>query len=231
MMQGLEVEPNPLDKKYSGTEPEIIFSDQDIIVVNKPAGMLSVPGRTEADSLLEWLRARFGPQTESCHRLDMDTSGVMVFARHLEAKKCIEAQFAAGEVKKSYRARLCNTGKAFKKFSEGTISLPLMLDYYDRPRQIVDFKQGKTAITDYKVDQILPNGEVEVLFYPRTGRSHQLRVHSAHHLGLGRPIKGDKLYGDPSSDRLYLHAESICLKHPGNGEIIKFETLNKTIRL
>lgn len=231
MMQGLEVEPNPLDRKYSGTEPEIIFSDQDIIVVNKPAGMLSVPGKTEADSLLEWLRSRYGQQTESCHRLDMDTSGVMVFARHLEAKRNIEAQFAAGEVKKSYRARLCNTGKAFKKFSEGTISLPLMLDYYDRPRQIVDFKQGKTAITDYKVDQILPNGEVEVLFYPRTGRSHQLRVHSAHHLGLGRPIKGDKLYGDPNAERLYLHAESICFKHPGNGEIVKFETLNKTITL
>lgn len=227
MLQGLEVEANPLDKKYCGTQPEVMFCDEDIIVVNKPSGMLSVPGRTEADSLLDWLRARYGDEVESCHRLDMDTSGVMVYARHLEAKKALEAQFAAGEVKKCYRARLCSAPKAFKKLAEGTIDLPLMLDYYDRPRQIVDFKQGKRAVTDYKIEQILPNGEVEVLFYPRTGRSHQLRVHAAHHLGLGRPIKGDKLYGDPSADRLHLHAESICFKHPGNGEIIIFETLNE----
>lgn len=224
MMQGLEVEANPLDKKYCGKDPEVLFSDDDIIVVNKPAGMLSVPGRTEANSLLEWLREKFEISVESCHRLDMDTSGVMVYARHLEAKRKMEAQFAAGEVEKCYRARLSSASTPFRKQSEGTINLPLMLDYYDRPRQIVDFKQGKSAITDYKVEQILPNGEVEVLFYPRTGRSHQLRVHSAHHLGLGRPIKGDRLYGSPSADRLYLHAESIKFRHPSSGDIISFST-------
>lgn len=224
MMQGLEVEANPLDKRYCGKEPEVLFSDEDIIIVNKPAGMLSVPGRTEANSLLEWLRERFGENIESCHRLDMDTSGVMVYARSLEVKRRMEAQFAAGEVDKCYRARLISKDTPFRKSAEGTISLPLMLDYYDRPRQIVDFKQGKSAITDYKVEQILPNGEVEVLFFPRTGRSHQLRVHSAHHLGLGRPIKGDRLYGSPSTGRLYLHAESISFHHPSTGEKISFTT-------
>lgn len=222
MMQGLEIEDNPLDQKYSGTRAEIIHSDEDIIVVNKPAGMLSVPGRTRADSLLEQLQEQFG-EVHSCHRLDKDTSGIMVYARSLKAKTALELQFAGKEVQKSYRARLCASDSPFRHARRGTIALPLMLDYYDRPRQIVDREHGKIAITEYEIVEMLPNGEIEIIFRPKTGRSHQLRVHSAHPEGLGRPIKGDRLYGNPSAERLHLHAESIEFRHPGSGEKMFFK--------
>lgn len=225
MLDGMDVEPNPLDKGFScGKEPRIIFTDESLIVVDKPAGMLSVPGRTEAPSLLEWLRERYG-EAHSCHRLDMDTSGVMVFARSLAVKSIMEAKFAAREVSKTYRARLVAVKESkegrrrdLRKGAHGTIALPLMLDYYDRPRQMVDEDEGKPAITEYTVVEQLPNGEIEVLFHPKTGRSHQLRVHAAHEKGLGRPIKGDRLYGCPEAGRLYLHAESLEFTHPVTGE-------------
>ena len=227
MMQGLDVEENELDKGYRKTEPGIIFEDDTIIIADKPAGMLSVPGKTGALSLLGWLRERYG-YVESCHRLDMDTSGVMVFAKTLEAKIEIERQFAAGEISKTYRARLVAGTKPWTLPIKGTIALPLALDYYDRPRQMVDFESGKKAITEYEVLEILPNGEIEMLFRPRTGRSHQIRVHSAHPKGLGRPIKGDKLYGSPSQDRLFLMAESLTFTHPKTKERLFFRTIEES---
>ena len=227
MMLGLDVEPNPLDREFTAIgEPEVIYSDDAVIVVNKPAGMLSVPGRTKATSLLEWLQSRFG-EVHSCHRLDMDTSGLMVFARSLEAKTCLELQFAGREVKKTYRARLCAPAaneadrapgtaqsRDLRPGARGTIALPLSPDYYDRPRQMVDYENGKQAITEYEVLEVLPDGEIEMRFTPLTGRTHQIRVHAAHKAGIGRPIKGDRLYGAPSAGRLFLIAESLLFSHP-----------------
>lgn len=221
MLQGLDVEPNPLDKEYDGSDlPGILHMDDAVIVVDKPSGMLSVPGRTKAGSLLEWLQARYG-EVYSCHRLDMDTSGVMVYARSMEAKVDIEAQFARREVKKTYRARLV-AGGPWNHSDKGTIVLPLSLDYYDRPRQMVDRDNGKPAVTRYEVIRKFPDGEIDIRFTPLTGRSHQIRVHAAHSEGLGRPIKGDKLYGAPDSGRLFLFAESICFRHPATGEMTSF---------
>lgn len=223
MLEGLEVEPNPLDIGFAlGGEPQIIHCDEDIIVVDKPAGMLSVPGRVEASSLLEYLRERYGEAVESCHRLDMDTSGLMVFARNMRAKVALEAQFASREVKKSYRARLVAADTPFRRPKKAVIALPLSSDYYDRPRQIVDKENGKLAVTEYEVLAMLPNGEVDVRFYPRTGRTHQLRVHAAHKDGLARPIKGDRLYGAADGGRLYLHAESLEFRHPATGAYMRF---------
>ena len=223
MLEGLDVAPNPLDREFStDAEPRVLFEDATLLVVSKPAGMLSVPGRTRAKSLLEWLRERYG-EVHSCHRLDMDTSGVMVFARTPEVKSALERQFAEREVTKTYRARLVAGNAPFNHARRGTIALPLCLDYYDRPRQIVDSEHGKLAVTEYEVLEQLPDGEIDIRFTPRTGRTHQLRVHAAHAAGLGRPIKGDRLYGSPDGGRLWLHAESISFRHPVSGEPLHFE--------
>lgn len=215
MLQGIDVAPNPLDAGFSNeSEPEVLYVDENLIVVNKPAGMLAVPGRVAAPSLLGWLRERYGESVETCHRLDMDTSGLMVFARDMATKSAMEAQFAGHEVVKKYRARLVAGAEPFRHAARGTIALPLALDYYDRPRQCVDYENGKLAVTGYEIAEILPNGEIDVIFTPKTGRTHQLRVHSAHSKGLGRPIKGDRLYGDATPGRLFLHAFYLEFTHP-----------------
>ena len=225
LLEGLDVAPNPLDREFTALwEPRILHEDADILVVSKPAGMLTVPGRTRARSLLEWLRERYD-EVHSCHRLDMDTSGVMVFARNLPAQVELERQFAEREVSKTYRARLAAGDKPFGHARRGTIALPLMLDYYDRPRQMVDYEHGKLAVTEYEVLGFLPGGEIDIRFTPRTGRTHQLRVHAAHADGLGRPIKGDRLYGSPDGGRLWLHAESLGFRHPRTGVPMRFEDL------
>lgn len=228
MMQGLDVEPNPLDAPFVASEPRILYADDHIVVVVKPSGMLSVPGKTKAPCLMEWLERKLvhdgsPAAVYSCHRLDQDTSGVMVYARDVEAKKRIEAQFAGRQVSKSYRARLCGSPLPFNHAKKGTIALPLALDYYSRPCQMVDFESGKLAVTKYEVLDILPDGEIEVRFFPQTGRTHQLRVHAAHPQGLGRPIKGDHLYGSADGGRLFLHAESLDFTHPFTGEPMHFE--------
>ena len=223
MMEGLDVEPNPLDREYEGREPAVLHADSSIIVVDKPAGMLSVPGRNGIGSLLDWLAERYG-EVHSCHRLDMDTSGIMVYARNIPCKAALEAQFAGREVSKTYRARLSAGNSPFRRSASGTIALPLSPDYYDRPRQIVDMSSGKPAISEYKVLEMLPDGEIDILFHPLTGRTHQLRVHAAHPSGLGRPIKGDLLYGGTPADRLYLHAESLSFAHPASGVKLTFRT-------
>lgn len=220
MMRGLDVEPNPLDKGFASTEPSVLYEDEYLIVADKPSGMLSVPGRTDARSLLDYLRGKYGHSIESCHRLDMDTSGLIVFAKNIDVKSRMEAKFAAGEVTKMYKARLAAGTRPFSRAKKGTIALPLALDYYDRPRQMVDDKNGKRAITEYEVLSQLPSGETEVRFKPLTGRTHQLRVHSAHERGLGHPIKGDRLYGDSNGGRLWLDADYIQFSHPVTGEKI-----------
>ena len=223
MMEGLDVEPNPLDREYEGREPAVLHADSSIIVVDKPAGMLSVPGRNGIGSLLDWLAERYG-EVHSCHRLDMDTSGIMVYARNIPCKAALEAQFAGREVSKTYRARLGAGSSPFRRSASGTIALPLSPDYYDRPRQIVDKSSGKPAISEYKILEMLPDGEIDIVFHPLTGRTHQLRVHAAHPSGLGRPIKGDLLYGGTPADRLYLHAESLSFAHPASGVKLTFRT-------
>ena len=222
MMRGLDVDRNPLDGALaSPDEPRVIYTDEHIIVADKPSGMLSVPGRTGAPSLLEWLRERYGAGVESCHRLDMDTSGLMVFARSVKDKSSLELQFAERKVRKVYRARL--EGGPWNHAAKGTIALPLALDYYDRPRQMVDSLAGKKAITEYELVEVLPDGTLDVLFRPITGRSHQIRVHAAHIRGLGHPIVGDRLYGTPSTETpLMLRACGIAFTHPATGKLMSF---------
>lgn len=222
MMNGLEVEPNPLlcDLHWSYPNPVILFEDSSIIVVDKPSGMLSVPGRTPRKSLQEWLADYCSCEIFSCHRLDMDTSGLMVFAKSKEAQADIQRQFENRETSKSYYARLSPTTaekpecKPLKKGDRGKIVLPLILDYYDRPRQMVDPEHGKPAVTSYEVLCLRDDGTADVLLTPFTGRTHQLRVHAAHFRGLGRPIIGDRLYGGAAAERLMLHASSLAFRHP-----------------
>lgn len=220
MMQGLEVEENPLKRKPDTSGIEILFEDSCIVVANKPSGMLCSPGLTGEQSLEEYLSARC--PVLPCHRLDMDTSGLMVFAKDKESQACIRGQFERREVRKSYLAHLCAGSRPWKGKRQGTIALPLAPDYYDRPRQMVDAENGKMALTDFEILEIFPDGEMDVRFWPRTGRTHQLRVHSASVLGLGRPIKGDALYGNPSGQRLELYADSLAFRHPQSGEWMEF---------
>lgn len=232
MLQGLDVEQNPLDED-AGKEEKIIYEDEDVLVVEKPSGMLAVPGKTMKVSLLERLQKRAGNDVviRSCHRLDMDTSGLMVFAKGIENQAILQQQFENRQVNKTYIARLGPAANPAEKSPEraeglpagGRIILPLLLDYYDRPRQMVDFEQGKQAVTDWELLNELPDGNIDVRFTPLTGRTHQLRVHAAHRLGLGRPILGDRLYGG-GNGRLCLHAATLEFTHPRTGERMYFES-------
>ena len=188
--------------------------------------MPSVPGLNCGASLLDWVMAETGCSTvESVHRLDMDTSGVMIFAKNPLAGNHIRKQFEEHTVRKTYRALLSlSSGKNIFAGESGTISIPLSPDYDERPRQKVDPKQGKEAITEYHIDEVREDG-ILVTFKPLTGRTHQLRVHSAHHLGLGHPIVGDLLYGGTPACRLCLHAESITFTQPSTSEEITLHQL------
>lgn len=217
MLQGLKVEGNPLenDKKLS---LEIIYEDSDIIVVNKPAGMLSVPGKSKRKSVLSLVKEYYKNTEDimAVHRLDMATSGLLVVAKNKCAYLHLQKQFKEHTIIKRYIALLAST--TIKPLPiKGTISLPLRGDLNDRPRQIVDLKKGKTAITEYEFLK-----ENRIALYPKTGRTHQLRVHCAHSQGLNRPILGDELYGK-RADRLYLHAEYLEFTHPTSGKRIHFE--------
>ena len=220
MLQGLHVEKNPLETDmHWGTELEIMYEDEWLSVVNKPAGMLSVPGKSDIDSVYGRVRRMYPEATGPMvvHRLDMATSGLMLVAKTKEVHQNLQAQFKNRTVCKRYVAWL--DGIVEKK--EGHIELPLRPDPEDRPRQVVDAVHGKPAVTDYAVLHY-DSGRTFISFIPKTGRTHQLRVHSAHPLGLNAPIVGDELYGR-KADRLYLHAEYLGFIHPVSGVYMEIE--------
>lgn len=196
---------------------EIVYEDADLWLVNKPSGMLSVPGKTNRESVTSLLHARCkeGETPLVVHRLDMDTSGLLVVAKHKTAHYHLQKQFRNREIEKTYVAVL--DGEPLPIGEEGRIELPLAPDLMHRPYQKVDKEHGKPAVTLYRVV-----GEHLVELHPLTGRTHQLRVHCAHAEGLNRPIQGDNLYGR-RADRLYLHAARIAFAHPTNGEEMVFE--------
>lgn len=201
------------------TDPlDILHEDHELLVLNKPTGLLSVPGKGEhlADCLLTRAQEAF-PTALLVHRLDRDTSGVMVFALTPHAQRHLGLQFEKRQVKKTYVARVW--GRLEPK--TGTVDLPLIVDWPNRPRQMVCHETGKAAVTDWRV-QRYGDGETRVRLMPRTGRSHQLRVHM---LAMGHPILGDPLYAKgPARDypRLMLHSEELRLRHPDGGVGMKF---------
>ena len=236
---------------YIYNKVEILYEDQELAVIHKPEGMLSVPGKdAQQPSIYSWARKQFPEATGPLivHRLDMATSGLMVIAKTEFAYHRLQEQFTSHQVQKRYVAIVCCKDKDMaQRIKDATkmISLPLMPDYLDRPRQIVNHEQGKEAITEYEVlgseERRVKSEEfnsaanhkvqssnlkaqcIRLALYPKTGRTHQLRVHCAHREGLDAPILGDPLYGNVKADRLYLHAEAITFKHPLTGKEIHIE--------
>lgn len=211
ILQGLNVEPAPSERySLSQNMPKILFEDQWLLVLHKPEGVLSVPGKSEEQSIYSLLRARYPEATGPLvvHRLDMATSGLLLAAKTQEVHRHLQAQFENRSIKKRYIALL----DGILPEEEGVIDLPICPDYLDRPRQMVNEELGKTAITRYRVMD-RKNGQTRIAFFPLTGRTHQLRVHAAHPLGLNCPIVGDELYGR-KAERLYLHAEYLEFIHP-----------------
>lgn len=223
--------------KKCGASLHIIYEDEQMAVVSKPSGMLSVPGKSCRLSVESIVREHYGIAADVpviVHRLDMDTSGLLLIARTREAHKALQQQFLDHTVSKSYLALLEGvpheglTGDhvVWHSSHTGTITLPLRPDLDDRPRQLVDFVHGKPAVTRFHLLKVI-DGHQLIALTPVTGRTHQLRMHCAHHLGLNCPILGDPLYGnaiEPSANiaqRLYLHAEQITFRHPLTGEVLK----------
>lgn len=210
MLQGLDVEPNAHeDSKHLDHDPELVYEDEWMVAVNKPAGMLSVPGKGDAPSVWSWARAHFPEATGPLlvHRLDMDTSGVLLIAKDPETHRQLQQLFETRHIKKRYIALLDGTVTD----DEGIVRLPLCPNPDDRPRQMVSTAYGKAAVTRFEVLS-RSHGQTRVAFYPFTGRTHQLRVHAAHPEGLDTPIVGDNLYGRRAS-RLFLHAETVTFRH------------------
>ena len=222
------------------THLEVLYEDEWLIAVDKPAGMLSVPGKRDSYCAEKILHSQLSPLTfhlsplflKMVHRLDMDTSGVILAAKTLEAYKAMQRMFSLHEeVHKEYIAVLSphqtsaishlpsSISHRPSDLSKGRISLPLSADFYNRPRQIVDYEGGKEAVTDF---EFLSDHAVRLK--PLTGRTHQLRVHCAHPDGLGMPILGDPLYGSEPADRMYLHAASLTFVHPVTGQEVTIES-------
>ena len=284
MLKGLDVASNPLAQKRHTAEPRVLYADEYIMVVDKPAGMLSVPGKAEnvrsefsdsANISVEEYFANLQLPTNSqftnsqftigeadnsklktqnskflkaAHRLDMDTSGLLVLARTEEAYVELQRQFASRETVKRYEAVLSGVPTQNSKLKTQNssaqpsgcleaISLPLIADINDRPRQRVDMEHGKPALTLYNIVEVravdantavayttkkVDKGRTLIHLYPKTGRTHQLRVHCAHPLGLACPILGDPLYGTERADRMYLHAAELTFRHPVTGETMHF---------
>jgi tRNA pseudouridine32 synthase/23S rRNA pseudouridine746 synthase len=218
MLEGISLEKNPMLEQASVKEIPVIYEDDYLLIVNKPPEFLSVPGKELKDSVYERMRLKYpnasGPLL--VHRLDMSTSGLLLIAKSEETYKHLQSQFIRRIVKKSYVALLDGIVNKL----EGEISLPLRVDLEDRPKQLVCYEHGKNAYTKYKILGI-ENGKTRIQFFPITGRTHQLRVHAAHHLGLNCPIVGDDLYGT-KGERLCLHAQWIQFKHPITKEVIEF---------
>lgn len=274
MLKGLDVAPNPLAQKRHTAEPRVLYADEYILVVDKPAGMLSVPGKADDSasvSVEEYfannskLKIQSSKFLKAAHRLDMDTSGLLVLARTEQAYVELQRQFASRETVKRYEAVLSGVPKhttphstlhsdvpepitqnsKFKIQNSSTqpdscleaISLPLIADINDRPRQRVDMEHGKPALTLYNIVEVrVADANTAVAYttkkadksltlvhlYPKTGRTHQLRVHCAHPQGLACPILGDPLYGTERADRMYLHAAELTFRHPITGEPMHF---------
>ena len=274
MLKGLDVAPNPLAQKRHTAEPRVLYADEYILVVDKPAGMLSVPGKADDSasvSVEEYfannskLKIQNSKFLKAAHRLDMDTSGLLVLARTEQAYVELQRQFASRETVKRYEAVLSGVPKHVNQDStlhsgvqEPTIqnsklktqnsstqpsgcleaiSLPLIADINDRPRQRVDMEHGKPALTLYNIVEVrAADANTAVAYttkkadksltlvhlYPKTGRTHQLRVHCAHPQGLACPILGDPLYGTERADRMYLHAAELTFRHPITGEPMHF---------
>lgn len=220
MLQGMELDDNPLlSNPAADKEISIVYQDEAIVVVNKPAEFLSVPGVHVHDSVLTRLQAQFSEAEGvfALHRLDMSTSGLLVFALTRRANKHLQKQFITRAVEKRYVAMLEGTLADV----QGEIALPLCGDLDDRPRQKVCWQQGKPALTHWETVAV-EQGRTRVYLYPHTGRTHQLRVHCAHHLGLNCPIVGDDLYGT-QDQRLHLHAEKLSFSHPYTKQPMTFE--------
>ena len=196
---------------------ETLYEDREIAVIHKPEGLLSVPGKDAAQpSVHALMRSKYPEATGPLivHRLDMSTSGVMMIAKTEFAYHRLQKAFLNHQIQKKYVAII--SGKVIPE--KGIISLPLMPDYLDRPRQIVDHELGKEAITEYEVLEPVDDFHLRIALYPKTGRTHQLRVHCAHQEGLNAPILGDPLYGNEKAARLHLHAEEITFEHPLTGK-------------
>ena len=215
MLQGLDVDPDPESLAFERQELPVVYEDEWLLVVNKPSGLLSAPGRVEEYSVETIMQERY-PGSMIGHRLDMGTSGLLIVAKTLEIYRNLQEQFVKHQVKKKYLAVL-ESLDALEKLDildkRGTISLPLRPDPMNRPRQLVDPEHGKRAVTDYEF-----LSDSLVALWPQTGRTHQLRIHCAHPDGLGRPIVGDELYGTrEKGQRLMLHAAEIWFHHPVTG--------------
>lgn len=229
MMQGLEVERR--HQYPDAVEPKVIFENEWFCVVDKPSGMLSVPGKGQTVSVEQWLADKYGPgrQVRMAHRLDQDTSGLILATFGELPYKTMQSLFARRRVEKTYIADLEGDYESVGLPRQGHISLPLSPDWLDRPRQKVDFKDGKEAETEYEFVYVA-DGRSRIIFHPLTGRTHQLRVHAASAEGLGMPIVGDRLYGIRRSEitgRLHLHAHRLEFTFPLDGQHYCFTSLRK----
>lgn len=230
MLQGLDINP-PLESDIASGmchNPKIIFENEWFCVVDKPSGMLSIPGKGAAVSVESWLREKFGHErfVKMAHRLDQDTSGLIVAAFTPESYKTMQALFATRMVAKTYMAELEGDYRSPGLPQTGRIDLPLSPDWLDRPRQRVDLENGKPASTEYAFTGV-SGGTSRVEFHPLTGRTHQLRVHAASQSGMGMPIVGDRLYGRDtahSAGRLLLHAYRLRFLFPIDGRLYSFES-------
>lgn len=222
MLQGLDVAPNPFETNGEGTadaeELRVIYKDDYVLVVDKPAGMLSVPGKVGTVSALDVVRRMVGEDKEvfPVHRLDMQTSGVLAFAFGVDCYIVLQREFANHSTQKTYIAVVEHFGEGdstpLVAGERRVISIPLSADYMNRPCQKVDYENGKEAVTEVEVLEVC-DGKARLRLHPRQGRTHQLRVHCAHKDGLNMPIVGDRLYGR-DSERLLLHAEHLVLRNP-----------------
>lgn len=220
MLKGVETDPNPmLMGPEEDKEITVVYEDEHMAVINKPSEFLSVPGKSDLDSVYERMREKYPDATGPLivHRLDMATSGLMLIAKTKDAHKRLQRQFIQHSIQKRYIALL----DGIIKEDEGTIELPLRVDLDDRPRQLVCYEYGKSAKTIWEVIERTET-KTRVHFYPVTGRTHQLRVHAAHHNGLNTPIVGDDLYGTKGK-RLHLHAEYIKFEHPFTRKTMKIQ--------
>lgn len=218
MMQGLDVEPNPLlTSRIETDQLETVYEDEYLLVVNKPSGMLSVPGKTDQTSVASIIAEKYPSATGPLivHRLDMDTSGLLLVAKNKEVHAELQKQIENHQVKKRYIALL--SGKP-EVPPTGFIRLPLLPDFDNRPLQTVNHEYGKPAVTRYEMLECA--AITRIAFYPQTGRTHQLRVHAAHPDGLNTPILGDPLYGQ-AANRLHLHAERLEFRHPITNKILR----------